>query len=232
VARTNQTAGLGGSNRARRNADRYCIGSLAAYPAGLDPAPRLQFAGSGVTAFTPGSETPAHFVVQATLSGVPDRHGLGSSIAYVIETTPSVITVSGYPPIVALTIKRSGDVVLRVQSGAFTIQQTHTAGTARPVVYRTVWCARCRRLVPGANATDNRLGFRGYCSSCVQELGRKCVARWGRLPHAGEFFCPPCSTILPIEAMTALERDGRRRLRCKPCRKAQLKNARLRRQRR
>lgn len=148
-----------------------------------------------------------------------------------IELDSCTITVSGFPPIIAVTVIRDGQTILTVQSGAFQMQTTYATGVVRPMQHlRQTWCARCKRLVPGANAMDGRLGFRGYCGECVEDLASQTLRKYGRLPIVGqEFVCPACVVIKPMDQLTSPEADGRRRLRCRECRLGQLRRARLKR---
>lgn len=149
-----------------------------------------------------------------------------------IELRPATIVVSS-TIVVAQGLWRDGKLLLTVSSGQANRFYTACAPVPLVVLYRraTVFCGACKRHVPPEAARDGRCGFTGWCNRCVGELARRCEERHGRLPApATEFVCPACFLILPLAALQAPDRDGRRRFICTACRNARIQ--RVRRQRR
>lgn len=66
------------------------------------------------------------------------------------------------------------------------------------------------------------LGWVGYCTTCVAHYVALCTQKYGRLPKLKrEFFCPHCETMRQHpEDRSSLEADGRVRVKCWPCRRA------------
>src|SRR5438105_15742315 len=90
-------------------------------------------------------------------------------------------------------------------------------------------CHGCRVWKPWADLADQRLGFDTYCAPCIDRMARRALTRAGRLPQVDEFFCAGCESIRPLTEMTPPDADGRRRFRCRPCRKRQVQKAEVRR---
>ena len=149
------------------------------------------------------------------------------------ETT---LTVSGYRTVAgwALVIPSNGrpERVLLATTARPEVD-AYLERHARVVTGRTpgpkARCHGCRVWCPRNQLEDRRLGFDAYCGPCVEVAARRCYARHGRVPGLGEFFCQGCQAIRPVGLLSPLDRDGRRRWRCRPCRKAQVRAADLRR---
>lgn len=81
----------------------------------------------------------------------------------------------------------------------------------------------CRSWIhlPTGTELDGRLGWRGYCHPCVATFASECLRRYKRLPVLGrEFYCPYCRTMRrDPEDRCRMEADGRRRVKCWPCRR-------------
>lgn len=149
-----------------------------------------------------------------------------------IELRPATITVSG-TIIVAQSLWRDGNLLITVSSGTAGSLYTVCAPVPTVVLYTraTVFCGACRRRVPAEAARDSKLGFTGRCDGCVGDLARRCEERHGRLPAPGQFVCPGCVEILPLAALQAPDRDGRRRFICTVCRNARIQAVRRQRRR-
>ena len=146
------------------------------------------------------------------------------------ELRARTITVSGYQPIMAQTLVRpDGTIFGAVRSGDHLQLQIFGGVPTAPALVMQVWCPGCRKLVPAASTLDMRLGFKGYCGECVQGLADRCRLEHGRLPGPEEFYCLSGSHICDRNDLCPPEADGRRRLRCRSCRLAQLYRGRARR---
>ena len=136
------------------------------------------------------------------------------------------IAVSGYQPVLALTMHVRGQWVSVSSAHAVELDVPEV----EPLLSVNLWCAGCRHLVARPLMQDARLGFRGYCLDCVRRLGQRCLEINQRLPFPGEFYCSCCGKILALAEMCNPERDGRQRRKCRMCRLEQLRAARKARQ--
>lgn len=141
------------------------------------------------------------------------------------------VTVSGHPVIHVHVVRDrlTGDahVAVKQHDEALRWIEQHSS----PVTYWLIKPTRsrchnleCRRWTESGGTHDGRLGWIGFCDDCVAVAVERCLVFWDRLPHRDrEFFCPYCNEMrrhpddrCPVEA------DGRARIKCWPCRQAQL----------
>lgn len=114
------------------------------------------------------------------------------------------ITVSGFPPIPAFhTVVGSKGACL----------------SSAPMLPR-VMLHKCN----GCGDIDYFELQGGLCPTCARRQSQASLALHGRVPGAGEFFCPKCQLILPLTLLYRGDMDARR-LVCHPCRRLQWQKA-------
>lgn len=87
------------------------------------------------------------------------------------------------------------------------------AAVRRTRCHCTRWA--CRKWY--TDTGDSRLGWTGYCPTCVGSLVAGCEQIYGRLPTDTERFCPACDAIVDQDYWAMPEADGRQRNRCLAC---------------
>lgn len=146
------------------------------------------------------------------------------------DLRPSFVTVSGYPPVQAITALRNGH-VLGIVTDSADLQRLHAVPEYRdtlrvgprlqahghPLLGQCSGCNKPRPLDPT---------FPAYCTDCAPPLKAECLLRWGHLPGDGEFYCTTGRHIaLAANRCKPDPTHGRQRRGCWECRKGQLRRA-------
>lgn len=131
-------------------------------------------------------------------------------------TTTSVvytIQVSGYPAITAAAVMVN-DRMIGTMAGSADLALTRNLGA--------MWhhCPGCNAAIRPTHARGGSLGY-PMCAKCDETWKHACLTLVGRLPRPEEFFCRGCNRLQSRENLCNQDPDGRRRWRCKPCRRAQ-----------
>ncbi len=134
-----------------------------------------------------------------------------------ITLIAATIVVSGFPPVHATQLRTNG-----YDFGISTTSRDLIKYLAFGHDPKKQRCHGCRHWVNVPKFLDARLGYDGYCDRCVATHVQVCQSTYGRVPGRGEFYCMGCSRILSLMDRCPPDADGRRRARCKACRRGQV----------